>query len=88
MATKDVSRHVLVRAAAKAGGPGKLAEKLAVSPRVLELYLSGRRLVPDALFLQAVDLLLDETSDSRQGNAAKPSGEIRSKKKYDAGRSK
>ena len=59
MAGSDVSRQILARAAAKLGGVEALASRLAVSPRIVEHYISGHELVPDGLLLQVIDVVLD-----------------------------
>jgi len=60
MATPDVGRRVLARAAAHLGGSEALAARLDVSHRVLQLYLTGQEPISDALFLRAVDIILAE----------------------------
>jgi len=40
-------------------GVEEVARRLGVSPKEIELWRSGRREVPDALFLLLVDLLID-----------------------------
>lgn len=72
MATRDISRHVLERAAAQAGGEQALATKLGIGLRVLQLYLKGERLVPDALFLQAVDLILASSEGTKSAEPSSP----------------
>jgi hypothetical protein len=59
VAGSDVSRQILARAAAQLGGVEALASRLRVSPRVVEHYISGHELVPDALLLQVIDVVLD-----------------------------
>lgn len=60
MSTQDVGRKVLARAAAYMGGPEALAAKFQMSPRVLHLYLTGSERIPDALLLQAIDVILEQ----------------------------
>jgi len=55
--TEGVARHVLARAAVKVGGVTKLASRLNVSPRTLHYYVTGQFIVPDELFLRALDVL-------------------------------
>jgi hypothetical protein len=55
--TEGVARHVLARAAAKVGGVAALASRLNVSPRALHYYITGQFIVPDGLFLRALDVL-------------------------------
>ena len=63
MKTEAVARHVLARAAAKVGGVAELASRLDVRPRALHHYVTGQLVVPDALFLRALDVLLEELPD-------------------------
>jgi hypothetical protein len=63
--TEAVARHVLARAAANVGGVAALASRLNVSPRVLHQYVAGRLVVPDALFLQALDVVAEELPDTQ-----------------------
>jgi hypothetical protein len=60
MSTQDVARKVLARAAAYMGGPEALAAKFQLSPRVLQHYLTGSERIPDALLLQAIDVILEK----------------------------
>ena len=60
METIRVGRRVLARAAAKLGGIEPLAERLGISQRLLQYYISGREPVPDSLFLRAIDIILDD----------------------------
>ena len=55
--TEGVARHVLACAAAKVGGVAKLASLLNVRPRALHCYVTGQFIVPDDLFLRALDVL-------------------------------
>ena len=59
-----VARHVLARAAAKVGGVAELASRLNLSPRVLHHYVTGSQVVPDALFLRALDVVLEELPET------------------------
>jgi len=76
MKTEAVARHVLARAAAKVGGVAELASRLNLSPRVLHYYVTGRLVVPDALFLRALDVALEELPEvglaSRQAAQSLP----------------
>ena len=63
MKTDAVARHVLARAAAKVGSVAELASRLNVRPRALHHYVTGQLVVPDALFLRALDVLLEELPD-------------------------
>ncbi len=58
--TEAVARQVLARAVAKVGGVAELASRLNLSPRALHHYVTGRLVVPDALFLRALDVALEE----------------------------
>ena len=60
METIRVGRRVLARAAAKLGGVEALAEHLAIRQRLLQSYITGAEPVPDALFLRAIDIILDD----------------------------
>ena len=62
--TEAVARHVLARAVAKVGGVAELASRLSLSPRVLHYYVTGRLVVPDALFLRALDVVLEELPEA------------------------
>ena len=62
--SEAVARHVLARAAAKVGGVAELASRLNLSPRVLHHYVTGRLVVPDALFLRALDVVLEELPET------------------------
>ena len=55
-----VGQRVLSRAAAKMGSVEALATHLQLNRRLLMAYLTGDEPVPDVVFLQAIDLLLDE----------------------------
>jgi hypothetical protein len=56
---------VLERAAAKVGSVAELAARLNVRPRALRYYVTGRLVVPDGLFLRALDVLLEESPETR-----------------------
>jgi hypothetical protein len=77
MSTQDVSRRVLERAAARLGGAAALAAKLGIGERVLSRYLEGRELVPDALFLRAVDIVLEQLPEVQKESEAKSQDERR-----------
>lgn len=59
MALRDTSRKVLAHAAAQVG-VAVLAERLQISERLLHHYLTGHDLVPDELFLRAVDVIIEQ----------------------------
>lgn len=45
------------------GGVSALSERLEVNQRQLGEYLTGARPIPDALFLGAIDVVLEELPD-------------------------
>ena len=59
MASHDTSRKVLAHAAAQVG-VAALAERLQISERVLHHFLTGHVLIPDELFLRAVDVIIEQ----------------------------
>lgn len=61
MAPKVYSR-TFQKAAEFSGGTRKLAHQLRVPLRDLEKWIAGAATPPLAIFLQAIDLVLDETS--------------------------
>jgi hypothetical protein len=63
------ARKVLAKAAVQVGGVAQLAERLNIGARLLGEYLTGARTVPDALFLAAIDVVLEELPEPR--NAAR-----------------
>jgi hypothetical protein len=65
MKNQAFPRHVLARAAAKVGGVAKLASRLNLSQRVLSWYVHGDLAVPDALFLKALDIILEELPETQ-----------------------
>ena len=58
----DTSRKVLAHAAVQIG-VAELAERLRITPRTLHEYLTGSVLVPDQIFLRAVDVIVERLSD-------------------------
>lgn len=54
------ARRVLARAAVQLGGIPRLAERLEITPAELRDYLMGMEPIPDALFLDAIDVVLEE----------------------------
>jgi hypothetical protein len=60
MDSMQVGRRVLARAAAKVGGVQELVARLDISARLLRYYIAGRERVPDALFLRAIDVILED----------------------------
>jgi hypothetical protein len=65
----DTSRKVLAHAAAQIG-VGALAERLQISTRTLHEYLTGGALVPDDVFLRAVDVIVERLPELPNPNAA------------------
>lgn len=47
------------------GGVAQLAGRLNIGPRLLGEYLTGARTIPDALFLAAIDVVLEELPEPR-----------------------
>lgn len=54
------ARRVLARAAVLIGGVAALAERLELTHAELAACLTGAAPVPDALFLRAIDIVLEE----------------------------
>jgi hypothetical protein len=59
VASHDTARRVLAHAAAQVG-VAALAERLLISERLLHHYLTGHELIPDELFLRAVDVIIEQ----------------------------
>ena len=59
VASHDTSRKVLAHAAAQLG-VAALAARLQISERLLHHYLTGHELIPDELFLRAVDVIIEQ----------------------------
>jgi hypothetical protein len=59
------ARRVLAKAAVQLGGVAQLAARLNVGARLLGEYLTGARTIPDALFLAAIDIVLEELPEPR-----------------------
>ena len=57
----DVYVRTLGRAAALSGGTLELARRLQVTPEQLDAWIAGSEIAPDAVFLRAVDLLMEDT---------------------------
>jgi hypothetical protein len=68
MATKVMSR-TFQKAAELAGGPKPLARRLRVPLAELQKWIAGDGQPPMAIFLKAVDLVLEEGPD---GSAGRP----------------
>lgn len=60
------TRRVLARAAVQLGGVPQLAKRLEVSSAKLRDYLMGVEGIPDALFLEAIDVVLEELPEPRR----------------------
>ena len=71
MASHDTSRKVLAHAAAQVGVPA-LAERLKISERLLHHYLIGHELVPDELFLRALDVIIEQLPEPKPRASARP----------------
>jgi DNA-binding transcriptional regulator YdaS (Cro superfamily) len=65
MHTPESTRKLLEIAVTRAGGAEQLAATLGISPRMLRLYESGSRPLPDTLFLRIVDMLSKEPPEER-----------------------
>lgn len=57
----DVYVRTLGRAAVLSGGRYELAKKLQVTPEQIDAWINGAEDTPDAIFLRAVDLLMEDT---------------------------
>ncbi|MFN2644160.1 MAG: hypothetical protein ABR570_04150 [Burkholderiales bacterium] len=71
----DTSRKVLAHAAVQIG-VGSLAERLRISARTLHEYLTGTALIPDEIFLGALDVIIERLPEITDSNA--PRGASRS----------
>ena len=71
MALRDTSRKVLAHAAAQVG-VAVLAERLRISERLLHHYLTGHDLIPDELFLRAVDVIIEQLPAPKAPSSARP----------------
>ena len=59
MVPREAARLVLERAAEKCGGVDGLSRRLGIHARVLKMCIEGREAVPDPLYLKAVDIVMD-----------------------------
>jgi hypothetical protein len=66
----DTSRKVLAHAAAQIGLEA-LAARLRISSRTLHEYLTGSALIPDDVFLRAVDVIVERLPE-RPNPSARP----------------
>ena len=62
------SAKLLKVAAEIAGSEKALAERLCIGEKLLSVYLSGSRSLPDVLLLRAVDIVLEHRAASRRGD--------------------
>jgi hypothetical protein len=74
----DTSRKVLAHAAAQLG-VAALAERLQISTRTLQEYLTGGALVPDEVFLGAVDVIVERLPDLTPSSAGPGASRSRSR---------
>jgi hypothetical protein len=51
---------MVLSAIEKSGGLERAARALSITPNLLTQFLEGKRLVPDSLFMQLIDLATDE----------------------------
>ena len=56
----EVYARTLARAAVLSGGSAALAKKLKVTPELVDAWITGLDGPPPAIFLAAVDLLMDD----------------------------
>lgn len=68
----SVYARTFQKAAELAGGSKKLARDLHVPLADLEKWIAGKDVPPMAIFLKAVDVVLDETSRSLGSDAGDP----------------
>ena len=66
----DERRRLLEHAVMLVGGVQQLADKLAISRRLVEHYLSGAGAIPDTLFVRLIDVLVEHWRPD--GEAAPP----------------
>ena len=71
VASHDTSRRVLAHAAALVG-VAALAERLQLSERILHHYLTGHSLIPDEVFLRAVDVIIEQLPAPKRQPSAQP----------------
>ena len=76
---------MLARAAAL-NGVEALAERLQVSARVLRHYLSGYELIPEHLFLKAVDVIIEHLPNDAADAGTNAAAERPGKQKPEADR--
>lgn len=70
--TSSVYARTFQKAVQLAGGQKRLARHLRVPIAELEKWLAGKEAPPTAIFLKAVDLVLEETARPPGSDAADP----------------
>ena len=80
MDSSVTARRVLARAAVLLGGVERLAGRLNLTQRQLSELLRGSTPVPDALFLAAIDIVLEDLPEPRaRARAGGPAAQRASK---------
>lgn len=74
MALQEGTRKLLAHVAVQMGGVDRLADRLGISARVLHLYITGKELVPDSLFLRVVDVVLEKLPSPPDAAPPAPAG--------------
>ena len=59
MGTRETYHRTIITACEIAGGEARLAERLGVPVEAVVNWLLRKRLIPDAVFLRAVDLIAE-----------------------------
>ena len=72
----DVYARTLARAALLTGGPIALANKLGVRAEQMEAWLSGAEEIPQATFLELVDVVMDATLAALQQPASSSTASV------------
>jgi hypothetical protein len=65
VAIQEGTRKLLAHVAVQMGGVDRLADKLGISARLLNLYITGKEHIPDSLFLRVVDVVLEKQPTRR-----------------------
>ena len=65
MAAQTLGQRVLSRLVRNFGGIRVAAAKLDIPVDLLEAYLAGKRAIPERIWLQAVDMLMDDLTEVR-----------------------
>jgi hypothetical protein len=68
----DVYTRALARAAELCGGRRQLARKLRVTTRRLDAWMQGRERAPAAVFLEVVDMLMEDSLGALRSTAKSP----------------